>query len=66
MTRLLQICLAGIIALSLSATADEPISQPKRTIVDHYDQSGVPGKEIVIGTASIPRHCHRLSHASWR
>ena len=28
--------------------------QPKRTILDQHDQSGVPGKEIVIGTAELP------------
>ena len=29
-------------------------AQPKRTILDTHDQSGVPGKEIVIGTAELP------------
>lgn len=28
--------------------------QPKRSILDRHDQSGVPGKEIVIGTAELP------------
>jgi len=35
-----------------TATANAP--QPKRTILDRHDQSGVPGKEIVIGTAELP------------
>lgn len=29
-------------------------TQPKRTILDQHDQSDVPGKQIVIGTAEIP------------
>lgn len=29
-------------------------AQPKRSILDHHDQTGVPGKEIVIGTAELP------------
>jgi quercetin dioxygenase-like cupin family protein len=31
-----------------------PAAQPKRTILDQHDQSDVPGKQIVIGTAEIP------------
>lgn len=44
-------------AWGLSAVAqDAPPGavQPKRTILDQHDQSGVPGKEIVIGTAELP------------
>jgi quercetin dioxygenase-like cupin family protein len=43
-------------ALALSAAADEPKSGPQavRTILERHDQSGVPGKEVVIGTATIP------------
>jgi quercetin dioxygenase-like cupin family protein len=37
-----------------SPSASAPAAQPKRTILDHHDQSGVPGKEIVIGTAELP------------
>ncbi|WP_430392255.1 cupin domain-containing protein [Dyella sp. 20L07] len=29
-------------------------AQPKRTIFDTHDQTGVPGKEIVLGTADLP------------
>jgi quercetin dioxygenase-like cupin family protein len=43
-----------VAAIALNATADEPQSQPVRTILGHHDQSGVPGKEIVIGTATLP------------
>jgi quercetin dioxygenase-like cupin family protein len=43
--------------LSLSAGADEPKTaapQVARNILEKHDQSGVPGKEIVIGTAAFP------------
>ncbi|HEY2463359.1 MAG TPA: cupin domain-containing protein [Steroidobacteraceae bacterium] len=47
--------LLAIAALSLSATADEPKpGAPVRNIMERHDQSGVPGKEIVIGTATLP------------
>jgi quercetin dioxygenase-like cupin family protein len=48
--------LIAIAVLSLNATADEskPAAQPARNIMEHHDQSGVPGKEIVIGTATLP------------
>ena len=29
-------------------------AQPKRTILDQHEQSGVPGTEIILGTAEIP------------
>src|ERR1700685_818222 len=45
---------AAIIASSLNATAEVPASQPIRTILERHDQSGVPGKEIVLGTAALP------------
>jgi quercetin dioxygenase-like cupin family protein len=43
-------------AIALTAAADEPSAapQPVRTILERHDQSGVPGKEIVIGTAMLP------------
>jgi quercetin dioxygenase-like cupin family protein len=42
--------------LTLNAAADEPKSapQPVRTLLERHDQSGVPGKEVVIGTATFP------------
>jgi quercetin dioxygenase-like cupin family protein len=45
-----------IAVLSLNATAEEPkpSAQPVRTVIERHDQSGVPGKEIVIGTATLP------------
>ena len=54
--KLLPAALAVITVLSLNATADEskPAAQAVRNIMEHHDQSGVPGKEIVIGTATLP------------
>jgi quercetin dioxygenase-like cupin family protein len=48
--------LIALAALSLNAAADEPkaAAQPVRNIMERHDQSGVPGKEIVIGTATLP------------
>jgi quercetin dioxygenase-like cupin family protein len=54
MRTLLQLSIVSVIALSLNAGADEPKPQPVRTLFSHHDQSGVPGKEIVIGTAMLP------------
>lgn len=47
---------ASLIAvwLSLNAVADEPKpAAPVRSILERHDQTGVPGKEIVIGTATF-------------
>jgi quercetin dioxygenase-like cupin family protein len=52
--KLLQVSLIAIAVLSLHATADETTGQPVRNIMERHDQSGVPGKEIVIGTATLP------------
>lgn len=54
MLTLLRISLLAVIALSLNAAADEPAAQPQRKILERHDQTGVPGKEIVIGTATLP------------
>jgi quercetin dioxygenase-like cupin family protein len=54
--KLVQLSLLAITALSLNAGADEPKAapQPVRTILERHDQSGVAGKEVVIGTAALP------------
>jgi quercetin dioxygenase-like cupin family protein len=54
--KLAQLSLLAMTALSLNAAADEPKAGPQavRTILERHDQSGVAGKEIVIGTASLP------------
>jgi quercetin dioxygenase-like cupin family protein len=52
--KLVPASLLAIAILSLNATADETDAQPVRNILERHDQSGVPGKEIVIGTATLP------------
>ena len=52
--KLLPASLLAIAFLSLNASADETAAQPVRNILERHDQSGVPGKEIVIGTATLP------------
>ena len=54
--KLIHIALIAAAALSVNAAADEPkaAAQPVRTIFERHDQSGVPGKEIVIGSAMLP------------
>ena len=52
--RLVPASLLAIAILSLNAAADEPGAQAVRNILERHDQSGVPGKEIVIGTATLP------------
>jgi quercetin dioxygenase-like cupin family protein len=42
------------LALSAGAIADDAQPQPERKILERHDQTGVPGKEVVIGTASLP------------
>src|ERR1700676_897460 len=48
--------LIAVVALTVNAAADEPkaAAQPVRTIFERHDQSGIPGKEIVIGSAMLP------------
>ena len=42
------------LTLSMVAIADDAKLQPERRILERHDQSGVPGKEVVIGTATLP------------
>jgi uncharacterized cupredoxin-like copper-binding protein len=42
------------LALSVVAIADDSKPQPERKILERHDQSSVPGKEVVIGTATLP------------
>ena len=48
--------LIAVVALTVNAAADEPkaAAQPVRTLFERHDQSGIPGKEIVIGSAMLP------------
>jgi len=48
--RRLSLALAVIVVTATAAT----LPQPTRTILEQHDQTGVPGKEIVIGTAELP------------
>jgi len=54
--KLLHLSLLAVAVLALNAAADEPNAgpQPTRTVLERHDQSGVAGKEIVIGTATLP------------
>ena len=54
--KLIHSAVIAVVALTLNAAADEPkaSAQPVRTIFERHDQSGVPGKEIVIGSAMLP------------
>jgi len=54
MRRMIQASLVAIAALSLTAIADELKPQPRRDILERHDQSGVAGKEIIVGTSFIP------------
>ena len=40
--------------LSVGAVADDAKTQPQRAVLERHDQAGVPGKEIVVGTATFP------------
>jgi quercetin dioxygenase-like cupin family protein len=46
--------LVAALVLSVGALADDAKPQPQRTVLERHDQSGVPGKEVVIGTAMLP------------
>jgi quercetin dioxygenase-like cupin family protein len=52
----MQYAIFAALAVTMYAGADEPkpAPQPVRTVLERHDQSGVPGKEIVIGTAALP------------
>src|SRR3981189_843638 len=54
--KLIHMHLTPVLGLSVTPGADEPkaAAQPVRTIFERHDQSGVPGKEIVLGSAMLP------------
>jgi quercetin dioxygenase-like cupin family protein len=55
--KLIPLSLLAVVVLAVNAGADEPKTatpQATRNILERHDQSGVPGKEIVIGTATLP------------
>jgi quercetin dioxygenase-like cupin family protein len=52
-----RLCVAAALIASLaSATHADPAkpAEAKRTILERHDQSGVDGKEIILGTAELP------------
>ena len=54
MKTLNRILIGAILATSLNVAADEATPSPTRTILQRHDQSGVAGKEVVLGTATLP------------
>lgn len=50
---ILVVAIANASAKDAEPAAKAP--EAKRTILDRHDQDGVPGKEIVLGTAEFPR-----------
>jgi quercetin dioxygenase-like cupin family protein len=58
MPTLSKLGIVAILSLSLNAFADAPASAPAstpvRTILEHHDLTGVPGKEALLGTAVLP------------
>jgi len=54
MTNPLTSLLTVALCLSASALAIEPSPAPVRTILERHDQTGVPGKEILLGSAFLP------------
>jgi quercetin dioxygenase-like cupin family protein len=58
MPTLFKLGIVAILSISLNAFADTPVpapsSAPVRTILERHDQTGVAGKEIVLGTALLP------------
>ena len=50
-------CIAAALVASLASLAHADPPKPpeaKRTILERHDQSGVEGKEIILGTAELP------------
>jgi quercetin dioxygenase-like cupin family protein len=54
MLRLVRCSLIAAATLSVGAVADDAKPQPQRAVLERHDQADVPGKEIVVGTATLP------------
>jgi quercetin dioxygenase-like cupin family protein len=52
--RVAAVSLAALCAFGEGVIAQDVKPQATRTILDRHDQTGVPGKEIVLGTAELP------------
>jgi len=46
--------LAALACAGLAQAQQAPPPAPTRTVLDRHDQSGVTGKEIILGTAELP------------
>jgi quercetin dioxygenase-like cupin family protein len=46
--------LLGVSSISLASTDQKAAGEPKRTVLERHNQTGVEGKEIVLGTAELP------------
>ena len=46
--------LAALTCAGLAQAQPAPPPTPTRTVLDRHDQSGVAGKEIILGTAELP------------
>jgi quercetin dioxygenase-like cupin family protein len=46
--------LAALTCAGLAQAQPAPPPAPTRTLLDRHDQSGVAGKEIILGTAELP------------
>ncbi|HEY9132781.1 MAG TPA: cupin domain-containing protein [Dyella sp.] len=51
---LIPFAFAAAMSCAYAQDASPNVPQAKRTVLDRHDQSGVTGKEIVIGTAELP------------
>ena len=49
------LAVVGLPSLLTLRAQDAAKPQPVRTVLERHDQSGVPGKEIVIGTSTLPK-----------
>jgi quercetin dioxygenase-like cupin family protein len=49
------LAVVGLPSLLTLRAQDAAKPEPVRTVLERHDQSGVPGKEIVIGTATLPK-----------
>ena len=47
------LCVCAVVLADAQSAAQEEQEQVHRTFFDHHDQSDVPGKEIVTGTAEL-------------
>ncbi len=54
MVDLVRFSAVSVLAFAVTAAAQQNVPQPVRTIIEQHEQTGVLGKEIVLGTAALP------------